>query len=74
MSGQFHAPAALPPGETALDTYRIGGCRGPRTGLDDVKRRKISDPSAVRPVASHYTDWAIPAGENLKYIICLSYL
>jgi hypothetical protein len=40
----------------------------PRTGLDDIERRKIlppsdsiSDPSAVHPVASRYTDCAIPA-------------
>jgi hypothetical protein len=41
---------------------------GPRTGLDDVEKRKYcpyrdsnSDPLAVQPVASHYTDCAIPA-------------
>jgi hypothetical protein len=54
---------------------------GPRTGLDDVKRARIlllqdsnSDPSAVQPVGSRYTDCVIPALEkgtlellNLKY-------
>jgi hypothetical protein len=29
------------PEERAPDTRRIGGWVGPRTGLDDVKRRKI---------------------------------
>jgi hypothetical protein len=41
---------------------------GPGTGLDDVKKRKIlplpgfnSVPSALQPVASRYTDCAIPS-------------
>jgi hypothetical protein len=41
----------------------IGGGVGPRTGLDDVEKRNSrpyrdsnSDPSAVQPVASRYTD------------------
>jgi hypothetical protein len=40
----------------------------PRAGLDDVKKRKFLTlpglelrPSVVQPVASRYTDWAIPA-------------
>jgi hypothetical protein len=33
-SGQFHTPAALPPG-----THWIGGWVGPRTGLDEVEKR-----------------------------------
>jgi hypothetical protein len=40
----------------------------PRTGLDDVERRKIlpyqdsnSDPSDVKPVVNHYTDCDLPA-------------
>jgi hypothetical protein len=36
MSGQLHAPAALPPG-----IHWIGGWMGPRTGLDDVEKRKF---------------------------------
>jgi hypothetical protein len=41
---------------------------GLKTDLDDVEKRKIlpyrdsnSDPSAVQPVASRYTDSTIPA-------------
>jgi hypothetical protein len=41
VSGQLHAPAALPPGERAPDTYEIGGWVGPRTDLDDVEKRKF---------------------------------
>jgi hypothetical protein len=40
VSGQLHAPVALPRGR-APGTHWIGGWLGPRTGLDDVERRKI---------------------------------
>jgi len=59
---QRHVPAALPPGKTRYPLYRrLGGPLG-RSGLE----RKISpppgfDPRTVQPVASRYTDWAIPA-------------
>jgi hypothetical protein len=32
VSGQLHAPAALPPGKEPLVTYWIGGWVGPRAG------------------------------------------
>jgi hypothetical protein len=59
MSGQLHAPAALRPRETAPRTHCIGGCVGPRAGLDVMETWKISGPcresnpdfSAVQPVA-----------------------
>jgi hypothetical protein len=38
VSGQFHAPAALPPEERAPSTHWIGNWVGPRAGLDDVER------------------------------------
>jgi hypothetical protein len=51
--------------ETSPGTHWVGGWMGPRTGLDDVERRKScpyrdskSDPSAVQPVASRCTDSA----------------
>jgi hypothetical protein len=51
------------PGERAPGIHWIGGWVGPRTGLDDVERRKISpvvgleyDPSAIQPVDSRNTD------------------
>ena len=62
VDGQRHAPAALPPGKTQYPLHRrLGGPQG-RSG----RVRKISppsgfDPRAVQPVASRYTDWAIPA-------------
>ena len=62
VGSQYHSPAALPPGKTRYPLYRmLGGPQG-RSG----RVRKISpppgfDPRTVQPVASRYTDWAIPA-------------
>jgi hypothetical protein len=59
--------ALLPTGEIAPVTHWIEDCVGPRTGLHDVGRIKYclyrdtnSDPSAVQPLASCYTDCAVP--------------
>jgi hypothetical protein len=41
VSGQLHAPSALPPG-----THWIGDWVDPRAGLDDVE--KILDPTGTR--------------------------
>jgi hypothetical protein len=41
MSGQLHAPAALPPGERAPGTHWIGGWVDPRADLDDVEKKKF---------------------------------
>ena len=62
VGGQHHAPAALPPRKTRYPLYRRLGRPQGRSGLG----RKISpppgfDPRTVQPVASRYTDWAIPA-------------
>jgi hypothetical protein len=40
VSGQLHAPAALPLGEIAPGTHWIGGWVGPRIGQDAVEKRK----------------------------------
>jgi len=45
MSGQLHAPAALPAGERALGILWIGGWVGPRVGLGTVEKRKIPSPN-----------------------------
>ena len=60
LSGQRHAPAALPTGNTRYPSHKkLGGVQG-RSG----RALKISllpgfDPRTVQPVASHYTDYAI---------------
>jgi len=62
VGGQRHAPAALPPGKTRYPLYRRLG--RPQCWSGWV--RKISplagfDPRIVQPVASRYTDYAMPA-------------
>jgi hypothetical protein len=50
-------------------THWIGSWVDPRAGLDDMEKWKIftlkglelPSPPLVQPVASRYTDWAIPA-------------
>jgi hypothetical protein len=67
-SGQFHALAALPQGKESpvLMNRRLDG-RQSRSGRylrseNSCLHRDLNfDPSAVQPVASHYTDCAIPA-------------
>ena len=62
VSGQLHAPAALLPGRNRYPLYwRLGGPQG-RSG----RWRKVSPPPGFslrtdNPVASRYTDCAIPA-------------
>ena len=62
VGGQRHAPAALPAGKTQYPLYRR--LDGPQSRSGWV--RKISpppgfDPRTVQPVASRYTDLAVPA-------------
>jgi hypothetical protein len=56
----------LYPWERATGTHWIGGWMGPRAGLDDVDRDSNPDPSIVWPIASRYTDYAIPAPQHLR--------
>jgi hypothetical protein len=62
VCGQRHAPANLPRERPGTPLYRrLGGAQS-RSG----RVRKISpppgfDPRTFQPVASRYTDWAIPA-------------
>jgi hypothetical protein len=60
VSGQLHAPAALPK-ERAPFAHCIGGWVGPRAGLDAVEKKKYLAPAenqtpTVQPVACRYTD------------------
>jgi hypothetical protein len=66
VSGQLHAPAALPPGkETRVPIG--GGWIGSRAVLDAVVKRKIPSPRResnprtpiIQPVAQRYTDWNV---------------
>jgi hypothetical protein len=71
-------------GERAPCTHWIGGCVGPRAGLNDVEKRKLltlqdsnSDQSVVQPLASRCTDCTIsppvlpygPVTNRMRYIL-----
>ena len=62
VGGQRHALVALPQGKTRYPLYRRLG--GPQDRSGRV-RKTLSppgfDPRTAKPVASRYTDWAIPA-------------
>jgi hypothetical protein len=48
VSGQLHAPAALPARERGLGIRWIGGWVGPRAVLDAVVKRKILKTTKVK--------------------------
>ena len=60
VSGQRHAPAALPPGKTRYPLYRrLGGPQGRSGRVGKISSPPGFDPRTVQPVASRYTDCAI---------------
>jgi hypothetical protein len=69
------------PGERARSTHWIGCWVYLRAGLDDLEKRTFStlpgldsDPSVIQPIASRYTDYAIPAPIlTLVYVICCAW-
>jgi hypothetical protein len=63
VGGQRHAPAILPLGKTRYPLYRrLGGAQDRCGRVRKIPPPKTGfDPRIVQPVASCYTDWAIPA-------------
>ena len=61
VGGQRHAPAALPAGEPVPIYRRLGGPQGRSRRVLKISPPPGFDPRTVQPVASRYTDWAIPA-------------
>jgi hypothetical protein len=66
--------SASRPGRFTPDTHCVGGWVNGRAGLDDWRsesswpyRVSNSDPSVVQPLASRYTDYAIP-GLNVRVV------
>jgi hypothetical protein len=65
VSGQLHAPDALPPGERTPGSHWTGGWVGSRAVLYAVVKKKIPSPHResnprtpiVHPVAQRYTDY-----------------
>ena len=70
VGGPRHASAAFPPGKTRCPLYRrLGGPQG-RSG----RVRKISpplglDPPTAQPVASRYTDCAVPPHYCREHVV-----
>jgi hypothetical protein len=67
---RIHAPATLPPGLTRYPLYRW--LSGPQERSELVQKifrlHRDSIPRTVQPVASRYTDWAIPVhGCKIKF-------
>ena len=61
MGGQRHALAALPPGKPQYPLYRrLGEPQGQSERVRKISPPLEFDPRTVQPVASQYTDWAIP--------------
>jgi hypothetical protein len=78
VSGQLHAPAALPPVKELPVLIGQETGRTPELVWTTWRRENSwlyrdskSDPSVVQPVASRYTDCAIPApiASDVSYLI-----
>jgi hypothetical protein len=54
VSGKLHTPVRFTPKERALGSHWIGGCVGPRAGLDAVVKRKI-----LSEIAKYKRDYRI---------------
>jgi hypothetical protein len=55
MSGQLHAQVALLPGKGIFAAHWLGGCVGPRAGLDTEAKRKMPA-RAGNLYSGHHTD------------------
>ena len=68
VGGQRHAPAALPPGKDPVPIeWEAGWAPGPVwTGAENLAPTRIRS-RTVQPVASRYTDYAIPAYVRVPY-------
>ena len=67
VGGQRHAPAALPPGKTRYPLYRrLGEPQGRSGRVQKIAPPPEIDTRTFQPVASRYTDWAIPAHVGIE--------
>jgi hypothetical protein len=69
MGGERHAPAALPPGITRYPLYRRLGRPQGQSG----RVLTLSPPPVFDPVASRYTDYAIPTHPFFLWASCNSF-
>jgi len=67
MGGQRHVPAALPPGKTQYSfCWRQAGPQGRSRRVRKILPTPGFDPRTEQPIASPYTDWAIPSHRQWK--------
>jgi hypothetical protein len=67
VGGQCQALPALHPGKTRYPLYRrMDGPQDCSEQVGKILLPSVFDPQTVQPVASHYTNWAIPA-RDLQY-------
>jgi hypothetical protein len=74
VSGQLHAPVVYRRGERAPSTHLIGGWVGTCQSRHHSEEKKIPAPAenrnpVVQSVLSHYTGWAIPALQSVKFLL-----
>ena len=67
VGGQRQAPAASPAGKDSVPI--VGGLQGRSGRVRKISPPPVFEPRTVQPVASLYTDWAIPARQILFYLI-----
>ena len=68
VGGQRHTPAVLPPRKTRYPLYRrLGEPQGRSGGVRKISPPPGFDPRTVHPLASRYTDWAIPVPNTHDY-------
>jgi len=62
VGGKRNAPTALLPEKTRYPLYtRLGGPQSRSGQVRKISHSPGFDPRTAQPVASRYTDWAIPA-------------
>ena len=68
VGGHRHTPAALPPGKSQYPLYRrLGGPQRRSRQVSKISPPPGFDPRTVQPVASCFTDWAIPVPDFYGY-------
>jgi hypothetical protein len=72
VGGQRHAPAVLPTGRTRYPLYRkLGGPQGRLGRVQNILPPPGFGPRTVQPVATGYTDCAIPVHKNTLYFLII---
>jgi hypothetical protein len=75
VGGQRHAPAALPSGKNRYPLCRkVGGPQGRSGQVRKIFPPPGFDPRTLQPVASRYSDYAVPVQLSFLYQVKVSFL